>query len=179
MHKYGNTEQEYRDAAASSISIAEMCRKLGIKPVGSNYKTVKKKIYEYGIDTSHFLGQAHNLGKELIYSPTTNKKIKERLVSQRGHRCQDCKLSEWRGKEITLELEHVDGNNSNNDYDNLRLLCPNCHSLTPTWRRWKKKSPDGLTETTRCPSCNKKKNYRAKVCANCHRLRTWKRLQTD
>lgn len=168
MHKYGNTEEEYRLAAASSISIAEMCRKLGIKPVGSNYKTVKKKIYEYRIDTSHFLGQASNLGKKIVYSPTTNKVIKERLIESRGHSCESCKLSIWMDLPITLELEHIDGNNSNNEYGNLKLLCPNCHSQTPTWRRWKTKSLDGLTNKTRCPTCKNKKTYKAKMCHQCY-----------
>lgn len=169
MHKYGNTEQEYRDAVSSSISIADVCRKLGIRPVGSNYKTVKKKIYEYNIDTSHFLGQASNLGKKIVYSPTTNRVIKGRLVEDRGHKCESCGLSSWLKIPIALELEHIDGNNSNNINSNLKLLCPNCHAQTPTWRRWKTRSIDGLTNTTRCPICNNKKSYKAKKCNSCHR----------
>jgi DNA-directed RNA polymerase subunit M/transcription elongation factor TFIIS len=168
MHKYGNTEEEYRSAAAASKSIAEMCRLLGVRPVGSNYKTMKKKIHDYSIDVSHFLGQASNLGKKIVYSPTTNKVIKGRLVEIRGHECERCKLSEWLSVPITLELEHVDGDNSNNEHDNLKLLCPNCHSQTPTWRRWKTRSSDGLSDTTRCPVCKNKKNYRANVCKKCY-----------
>jgi hypothetical protein len=169
MHKYGNTNQEYIDAAKESISIAGMCRLLGIKPVGSNYKTVKKKIYDLNIDTSHFLGQAHNLGKKIIYAPTTNKVIKSRLVEARGHTCEECNLSIWLGIPITLELEHIDGNNSNNDYSNLKLLCPNCHSQTPTWRRWKPRPEDGLTNSTRCSSCSGKKHHKAKLCRSCYK----------
>lgn len=55
------------------------------------------------------------------------------LVDQNG-RCNRCKIDNWLGKKLTLELDHKDGNNSNNSRDNLELLCPNCHSLTPTWR---------------------------------------------
>lgn len=61
----------------------------------------------------------------------THKKI---LIKDRGHRCEKCGLSEWQTHKITLELDHIDGNNRNNTKENLRLLCPNCHSLTPTWR---------------------------------------------
>lgn len=56
------------------------------------------------------------------------------LVQERGHRCECCGLAEWLNRPITLELEHIDGDNRNNEKENLKLLCPNCHSLTDTWR---------------------------------------------
>jgi 5-methylcytosine-specific restriction endonuclease McrA len=48
--------------------------------------------------------------------------------------CHKCNITEWLGEPITLELEHIDGNRHNNTRENLEGLCPNCHSLTPTWR---------------------------------------------
>lgn len=62
---------------------------------------------------------------------------KQVLIDERTHRCESCTLDIWLGKPITLELEHVDGDNKNNVKENLKLLCPNCHSQTPTWRRKK------------------------------------------
>lgn len=62
---------------------------------------------------------------------------KKILISELGHKCQSCDNSEWLGKPITLELEHVDGDSLNNTRENLKLLCPNCHSQTETWRRRK------------------------------------------
>lgn len=56
------------------------------------------------------------------------------INDQQNHSCLVCGISEWQGKKITLELDHIDGNSSNNVRDNLRLLCPNCHSQTDTWR---------------------------------------------
>jgi len=56
------------------------------------------------------------------------------LIKERGHRCECCRLTEWLNNPITLELEHVDGDNRNNKKENLKLLCPNCHSMTETWR---------------------------------------------
>jgi hypothetical protein len=56
------------------------------------------------------------------------------LIEERGYVCESCNLSEWMGKPLTLELEHIDGDNQNNVRENLKLLCPNCHSYTETWK---------------------------------------------
>ena len=56
------------------------------------------------------------------------------LIEERGYACEGCSLSEWLGRPITLELEHIDGDNQNNIKQNLKLLCPNCHSFTDTWK---------------------------------------------
>lgn len=61
------------------------------------------------------------------------RKVKEYLLAQ-GHICNECKNSEWMGKLITLEMDHIDGNYENNNLTNTRLLCPNCHSLTDTYK---------------------------------------------
>lgn len=58
----------------------------------------------------------------------------QELREQQNNSCLFCGISEWRGQKIVLELDHVDGNSSNNVRKNLRLLCPNCHSQTDTWR---------------------------------------------
>lgn len=59
---------------------------------------------------------------------------RRRVFEEQGHACACCGLNEWRGLPITLELDHIDGDHKNNTRDNLTALCPNCHSLTPTWR---------------------------------------------
>jgi hypothetical protein len=59
---------------------------------------------------------------------------KKYLIGERGHKCESCNLSAWLNKPITLELDHIDGDTRNNVKDNLKLLCPNCHSMTSTWR---------------------------------------------
>ena len=60
--------------------------------------------------------------------------IKKRVILEQDGKCNRCKLSEWLGEKLTLEVEHIDGNHSNNERKNLEALCPNCHSLTSTWR---------------------------------------------
>lgn len=60
--------------------------------------------------------------------------IKNLLIRERGHVCECCGLNVWLGAPITIELEHVDGNGLHNNRENLKLLCPNCHSQTDTWK---------------------------------------------
>ena len=62
-------------------------------------------------------------------------KLKKRLITEKilDNICSSCGISEWQGKDIALHLDHIDGNNHNHVLDNLRLLCPNCHSQTDTW----------------------------------------------
>ena len=62
------------------------------------------------------------------------KTIKKNLIEKFGYKCQICNLSEWLNKPISLELDHIDGNHFNDEETNLRLLCPNCHSQTETFR---------------------------------------------
>ena len=59
---------------------------------------------------------------------------KKIVMEEQEYKCSHCKLNEWMGLRITLELDHIDGNNKNNVRSNLRCLCPNCHSITDTWK---------------------------------------------
>lgn len=85
---------------------------------------------------------AHSLYAKTLVIPfeklTSKSQIRKRLLEEREWKCEECRITEWFGRPITLEVEHVDGNVTNNTKSNLKLLCPNCHSYTPTWRRKKK-----------------------------------------
>lgn len=71
---------------------------------------------------------------DLVFSYGGKGPHKKLLIEERGRRCERCGNTEWQGEQIPIELEHIDGDNINNVKDNLMLLCPNCHALTPTWR---------------------------------------------
>lgn len=72
----------------------------------------------------------------------------KRIKNEQNNKCNKCGLSEWQGQKLVLEIEHRDGNHQNNSRENLEALCPNCHSLTHTWRgKNKKGSFKKFTET--------------------------------
>lgn len=83
------------------------------------------------------------------------------------HQCERCGLTDWLGKPIPLELDHIDGNHSNNALSNLQVLCCNCHAQTPTWRGRKLKKP---ARSYICQLCFKAKvsriNLRCRSCAS-------------
>ena len=70
------------------------------------------------------------------HSQYQTNKLKKRLVKEGiiEYNCSMCKIKEWNGKILVLELDHIDGNRTNHSVNNLRLLCPNCHSQTDTFR---------------------------------------------
>jgi hypothetical protein len=144
-------EERLRDAALKSKSIAGMCRELGLVPIGGNFHTLKFHITRLEIDTRHHLGQQWNRDNFKGSGYRGNESWKKQLIRTRGYRCERCKLSEWMGQPITLELEHVDGNSSNYNEENLKLLCCNCHAQTPTWRRRKAPYPNSAEESDLSP----------------------------
>ena len=144
--KYSYTESELAIAVKSSTSFRQVLRKLNLKEAGGNYATIKKRINEVGLDTSHFSGRGWNKNKSLPKKPIekylnnecaiTSHKLRLRLLKEGyfEHKCYECGLKLWNNQPIPLELEHIDGNHANNDLSNLTVLCPNCHAQTPTYR---------------------------------------------
>ena len=71
--------------------------------------------------------------------PQHTKTFKDKLIEERGHKCENCNLEKWLDLPISLELHHIDGDRSNNTKENLKLLCPNCHSYTDNYGSKNKK----------------------------------------
>ena len=150
MSKYKYTDEQLIEAVKTSLSIAEVCRKLGIKAVGGNYATIHNKINKLNLDTTHFTGKAWNQGlkykvvvpakslQEILKenTPYPSYKLKLRLIKEglKEEKCECCGNIEWLGQPIKLELHHINGNHNDNRLENLQLLCPNCHAYTDNYR---------------------------------------------
>jgi hypothetical protein len=138
--------EDLKNAVKTSISYSEVQRKLGYSAKGGNtQKEIKKKIEEYEIDTKHFKGRSHGTSSNIKYeleeiliknSTYSNiRSLKGRIISAGllDYSCKECGINEWRGKKLSLHLDHINGINNDNTIENLRFLCPNCHSQTPTY----------------------------------------------
>ena len=124
-----------------STTWAEVCRKLNVRPMTGAQSHLKKRANDFEINYGHFVGQAHNKGKSfkkkdaLEYcfngSNINSHRLKEKLIRDgyKEKRCEKCKLTEWCGQEIPLELDHIDGNHFNCEFENLQIICPNCHAI--------------------------------------------------
>lgn len=149
------TKDQLEQAIKDNYSIANVCREVGIRPTGGNYKTINQKIKEFGFDTSHFTGQGWRKGSKIPVrkgielsdilvedKPYHSHRLKQRLIKDglKQHKCENCNNEDWMGQKIPLELEHCNGNSIDNRIENLKLLCPNCHAQTDFYRGRNKKS---------------------------------------
>jgi len=89
---------------------------------------------------------------------------KRRVLEEQGYKCNRCGLAEWQGIKLSLEVDHKDGNTANNQRENLEGLCPNCHSITPTWRG-RNKGKRGVTDEQLVDVVSKAKNIRQGLLA--------------
>lgn len=149
------TDDELIDAVKSSVSIREVIAKLRLVPAGGNYVQVKARIEALKLKNTHFTGQRWNKGMtyhtkvrpslEVLLvkgSAVQSFKLKKRLYES-GLKQPQCEICGWAkvstDGRIPLELDHMNGDRMDNRIENLRILCPNCHSLQPTHRGLNKK----------------------------------------
>jgi hypothetical protein len=152
------TKELLEPIVRESKTIVEVLTRLGVdKTNGGNNAYMSKRLKSLGIDTSHFVGQSWNKGrgrlrvggskfrepddilvlkKEGAYREKA--KLLRRALFEKGTdmKCFSCGIFDWAGKDITLEVDHINGNPLDNRIDNLQLLCPNCHSQTKNFRRY-------------------------------------------
>ncbi|MGJ3559818.1 HNH endonuclease signature motif containing protein [Streptomyces sp. INA 01156] len=151
FQREGEVDREVlQEAVSASTNMCEVLRHLGLEVVGGHHTHISRRIKAYGIDISHFQMPTRR-GKPwrprtpeglLVEQPPAHAR---RIPSDRlkwamttlgvPERCTLCGTgSVWRGRSLPLEVDHVDGDWRNNRIENLRFLCPNCHSTTDNYR---------------------------------------------
>ena len=140
-----------------SKTIKEILEKLDLKITKDNYKKLYKKLDEYSIDYSEILNNPsgciirYKIEDILVEnsSYTANSRLKNRLIKEgfKQNICEICGQKPFHnGKELTLQLHHINGNHQDNRLENLQILCPNCHSKTHNFRN---KNGKNTTEARR------------------------------
>lgn len=168
------TEEQFHEAVRTNESRSGVLRDLGLKLTGGNSRTVNLYVEKLGLDTSHWTGQAHGKG---VHTPKERRPFSEILVKNSDYtsignlkrrlvregllqnKCSTCGLgTEWQSKNLVLVLDHINGNSRDHRIENLRFLCPNCNSQTPTFSRRK----TGRYQIKKCKVCGVKVHRRSK-----------------
>lgn len=164
------------DLVVNSSCYREVLQKIDCCVSGASHSRLKKKIEEFGLDTSHFMIDTKvrsKLSNEDYFRKGVKRSgshLKKRLLDD-GHlqdECAVCGLKpEWNNKPLVMQVDHINGDNLDNRLENLRLICPNCHSQTTSFagKRFKKKYYcDCGKEITRhsksgkCAACARNRN---------------------
>jgi len=148
MPKRTWTDQQLVDAVQNSTRYSEIFQKLNLHGSGELLKRVKKKIIELNLSTTHFSRKTSCFGliKEIPLSQIliensdykgNGQHLKQRLLKAHlliKDECELCKQGPvWNNKPLVLQLDHRNGIRSDNRIENLRILCPNCHTQTDTF----------------------------------------------
>lgn len=193
------SDKEFIELIMESNSISDALRKMGLSDNGGGSRAViDKRIKLLHIDCSDLkLKTAQQKRNRLKSINSMQKKslddifsgkceyistnaLKKRLIREGvlAYQCAECGIFEWNNKEIALQLDHVDGNKRNNSKENLRILCPNCHSQTHTYAGKRNFNYRVNFETSKkqystC-ECGKKILLSSNLCVECHGLQSRK-----
>lgn len=154
------TNLQLQHAVANSTSLRQVIQKLGLVPAGGNYDQMTKYIKQQNLDIAHFKGKgwSRNIKKPFIPAVPLERilvkgsffqsyQLKSRLFRD-GLKNRSCEICGWAqyspDGRLPLELDHINGDRHDNRLENLRVLCPNCHSMQPTHRRKKKRIDAGV-----------------------------------
>jgi len=141
-------QDRLKEAVRKNISLSGVLKDLGLRAAGGNYESIKKWISKLDLDTSHFKGKSHGTSGAKIKKPLKeilvknsyyqSSNLKKRLIQEGIFKnvCIKCsQTSKWNGELLVMHLDHINGVHSDNRLENLRILCPNCHSQTETYCR--------------------------------------------
>jgi hypothetical protein len=141
------TRELLEEAVAASTSVNGVLRHLGLNQAGGTHAHISRAIKSFEIDTTHFVrfqNGAHRVrlrpDQILVRIPRGSRRAKPHLLRRaldeigRSRQCVRCGVGDvWLAEPLTLEIDHIDEDFHNNEPDNLRYLCPNCHSQTPNF----------------------------------------------
>jgi hypothetical protein len=191
----GKTTKYTRELLApvvkTSPSIAGVLRVLGLRASGGNYGHIQRLIVRYGLDVSHMKGAQQRgllpwsarkspsyrrpdeilvVGPELT-RPCRGALLRRKLIEiGRELKCSECGLQPfWNGRPLRLEVDHINGKAWDNRPENLRFVCPNCHSQTntdggvgPAGRKTRRRALPSLCE------CGNTKQRASRTCSQCN-----------
>lgn len=164
---YECTDEQFVELIKNSTNISEVLFKLGYSVKGNSwgFSQVRQRMDDLNIPMSSFKGKSAAIEKSKQSSLTAETLFKENCKHNRNclrrfiinnnvlpYKCAICGVSEWNGKTLSLELDHINGINNDNRLENLRFLCPNCHSQTTTYgsrNQQKNESKYEITEDLR------------------------------
>jgi hypothetical protein len=161
MYNYDVTKEILEKYVKESEHYSEVLRKLNWRVHTNFYKRLKLIIEKYQIDCSHFkkfkkiINIKQDLKEILVENSTRcSNSLKHRLLKEKllENKCNFCGITIWLDKPIILQLDHINGIHNDNRIENLRLLCPNCHSQTDTYSG---------------KNCNYENNHKENYCIDC------------
>lgn len=160
--------EELFNLVSECNSYSEILRRQGKAISGSSVKHLKEKLLLYGIDFISTHKNIDNFNKRPVEMylkeniSTSSRYLKQRLIKEglKKDICEICGQSnEWNGKPLTLQLDHINGDHYDNRLENLRVVCPNCHTQTETFGTRK--------STKKCPDCGAEISRKSTYCRKC------------
>lgn len=141
---YQVSDEQFKEIIATNYSYSDCLRALGLKTRGgSSTDVLKRRIGELNCSTKHFNREKSGAYKQYTLEEILIEnsdyvaiaRLKKRLIdaNKLEYKCAICGISEWMNKPISLQLDHINGNPRDHRIENLRFLCPNCHSQTETY----------------------------------------------
>ena len=167
------TDAELGNLVKISTNLMHLITLLGLRIHGNHYRQIRKDILRLGLDTSHFKKtvRGHLLSLESILNnevSCSSRDLRVRLLKE-GILKEVCSICDqepfWAGYKLVLQLDHINGDSKDNSLENLRIICPNCHTQTQTFCG-KNKKQKTKTQETHC-ECGKSKSSTSAYCRKC------------